>query len=164
MDCRGDCDTSALIAVLLGEEGDDRILDTLDEETGFLPAPALAEFTEIASVRRRLSQLWNEKASLETGLAAIDKLVAQPAPFANATVTNKSPSSAKVALLRSLFKGRSDILPLRWENHNSARADYSRACANEWARGICAKPKVKCRQCPHQAFMETVPAECEIVR
>lgn len=45
-------DTSALIAVLLGEEGCDRILDALDEETGFLPAPALAEFWAVASGSR----------------------------------------------------------------------------------------------------------------
>ena len=45
-------DTSALIAVLLGEEGGDLILDALDEETGFLPAPALAEFWAVASGSR----------------------------------------------------------------------------------------------------------------
>jgi hypothetical protein len=26
------------------------------------------------------------------------------------------------------------------------------ACANEWQRGICEKPKVKCSACPNQAF------------
>lgn len=45
-------DTSALIAVLLGEEGGDRILDALDEEAAFLPAPALAEFWAVASGSR----------------------------------------------------------------------------------------------------------------
>lgn len=45
-------DSSALIAVLLGEEGGDRILDALDEEAGFLPAPALAEFWAVASGSR----------------------------------------------------------------------------------------------------------------
>jgi ribonuclease VapC len=45
-------DTSALIAVLLGEDGGGRILDALDEETGFLPAPALAEFWAVAGGSR----------------------------------------------------------------------------------------------------------------
>jgi ribonuclease VapC len=45
-------DTSALIAVLLHEEGSDRILNALDEEAGFLPAPALAEFWAVASGSR----------------------------------------------------------------------------------------------------------------
>ena len=46
-------DTSALIAVLLGEEGNREILDALDEEAGFLPAPALAEFWTVA-IRSRV--------------------------------------------------------------------------------------------------------------
>ena len=29
---------------------------------------------------------------------------------------------------------------------------YAPACANEWQRGICEKPKVKCSACPNQAF------------
>lgn len=45
-------DTSALIAVLLGEDGSGRILDALDEEAGFLPAPALAEFWAVTSGSR----------------------------------------------------------------------------------------------------------------
>ena len=45
-------DTSALIAVLLGEEGSREILDALDEESGMLPAPALAEYWTVASGSR----------------------------------------------------------------------------------------------------------------
>ena len=45
-------DTSALIAVLLGEKGSREILDALDEEAGMLPAPALAEFWAVASGSR----------------------------------------------------------------------------------------------------------------
>ncbi|HEX8938036.1 MAG TPA: type II toxin-antitoxin system VapC family toxin [Sphingomicrobium sp.] len=45
-------DTSALIAVLLGEDGSGPILDALDEEAVFLPAPALVEFWAVASGSR----------------------------------------------------------------------------------------------------------------
>lgn len=45
-------DTSALIAVLLGERGSREILDALDDEAGKLPAPALAEFWAVASGSR----------------------------------------------------------------------------------------------------------------
>jgi ribonuclease VapC len=45
-------DTSALIAALLREEGYEKILDALDEEHSFLPAPALAEFWTVASGAR----------------------------------------------------------------------------------------------------------------
>jgi len=30
---------------------------------------------------------------------------------------------------------------------------YSPACSNEWVSGICEKPRVKCGDCPHQAFI-----------
>src|SRR4029453_18244358 len=38
---------------------------------------------------------------------------------------------------------------------------YAPACANEWRRGICEKPKVKCSACPNQAFqaVDDVPIE-----
>lgn len=42
---------------------------------------------------------------------------------------------------------------MRWENHKSGKAGYSPVCANEWVRGICAKPQVKCGQFPHHAFV-----------
>jgi len=31
--------------------------------------------------------------------------------------------------------------------------DTSPACANEWAHGICEKPRIKCAACPHQRFL-----------
>ena len=127
---------------------------------------AAAIRTEMAFVRRRLGELRNEQADLESVLAVLEKrlialeTVTQFGPFAGARVTNQSPSSVKVALFRSLFTGRSDVFPVRWENRNSGRAGYSPACSNEWARGICAKPKVKCGECPHQAF---IPVSDEII-
>lgn len=114
---------------------------------------------EIAAVRGRLAALRTEEAGLEASLrsllsqlAEIEKS-ARSAPFAGAAVTSSSPSSTKVDLFRSLFRGRTDVFPLRWENHKTGKAGYAPACANEWARGICAKPRVKCGKCPHQAFI-----------
>ncbi|RDL47697.1 hypothetical protein BLJAPNOD_05419 [Ensifer sp. M14] len=75
--------------------------------------------------------------------------------FADAPVTNGSPSSEKIALFRSLFAGRSDVFPTRWENKKTGTSGYSPTCSNEWAKGICGKPKVKCGECPHQAFVPT---------
>ena len=45
-------DTSALVAVLLGEEGRGAILDALEAEEALLPAPALAEFLRVTSGSR----------------------------------------------------------------------------------------------------------------
>jgi hypothetical protein len=64
-----------------------------------------------------------------------------------------SPIEKKIALFRRLFRGRSDVFPIRWENRTMGRSGYAPACANEWRRGICEKPKVKCSACPNQAFL-----------
>ena len=116
---------------------------------------------EAVRIRRRLSALNAERIGLENTLAALEQQLtsarpsATPSPYGNAAVTNNSPSVEKVALFRSLFAGRADVFPTRWENRKTGRAGYSPACANEWAKGICGKPKVKCGECPHQAFIAT---------
>jgi hypothetical protein len=59
----------------------------------------------------------------------------------------------KVALFASLFRGREDVFPLRWENKGKGRSGWAPRCSNEWVRGICAKPRVRCGECSHQAFL-----------
>nr|WP_274709310.1 DEAD/DEAH box helicase [Nitratireductor luteus] len=80
--------------------------------------------------------------------------------FADAPVTNNSSSAEKIVLFRRLFAGRPDVFPVRWENRKTGGSGYSPACSNEWAKGICGKPKVKCGECPHQAF---IPPSEEII-
>lgn len=45
------------------------------------------------------------------------------------------------------------MFPRRWENPKTGKAGYAPACRNEWVRGVCAKPKIKCGECPNQAFI-----------
>lgn len=71
---------------------------------------------------------------------------------ADASVRHGSPTSEKVELFRSLFRGREDTYPLRWES-KTGRSGYSPACANEWAPGICEKPRIKCADCSNKAFL-----------
>jgi hypothetical protein len=59
----------------------------------------------------------------------------------------------KIALFRLLFRGRDDVFPRRWENAKSGKSGYAPACHNEWIRGICEKPRIKCSNCPNQAFV-----------
>lgn len=64
-----------------------------------------------------------------------------------------SPAVEKVALFRSLFRGREDVFPRRWENPKTSKVGYSPVCRNEWVRGVCEKPRVRCGECPNQAFV-----------
>ena len=54
---------------------------------------------------------------------------------------------------RGLLRGREDVFPRRWENPDSGKSGYSPVCRNEWVRGVCGKPKVKCGECPNQGFV-----------
>ena len=45
------------------------------------------------------------------------------------------------------------MFAVRWENHGRSRSGYSPRCANEWQRGVCGKPKVRCGECTNQAFV-----------
>ena len=45
-------DTSALVAILLGEEGAEALLDALTEASGVIPAPVHVEFLRVAGGQR----------------------------------------------------------------------------------------------------------------
>ncbi len=69
------------------------------------------------------------------------------------TVVGPRTSSDKIALFRTLFRGRADIYPARWRNSRKGTSGYAPACANEWIPEVCEKPRVKCGECPNQAFL-----------
>ncbi len=58
----------------------------------------------------------------------------------------------KIALFLSLFGARRDVYPKLWVNHKKRTKGCSPACGNEWVHGLCEKPRVKCSDCPNQAF------------
>ena len=72
----------------------------------------------------------------------------------NIAVTNNSPPAAKIELFRSLFRGREDVYPRRFESRKTGKAGYAPACANEWIRGVCEKPRIKCTDCPNRRFLQ----------
>jgi superfamily II DNA or RNA helicase len=76
-------------------------------------------------------------------------------------IDHRSPAAAKVALFRSLFRGREDVYPRRFESRRTGRAGYAPACGNEWVPGICEKPRIKCADCAHRAFL---PVTDEVIR
>src|SRR5436190_7399013 len=67
-------------------------------------------------------------------------------------VTKDSPPDTKIKLFRSLFRGREDVYPRRFENRTTGKAGYAPACANAWIRGVCEKPRIKCVDCPNRRF------------
>src|SRR6266496_4111441 len=80
-----------------------------------------------------------------------------PAPV----LTQHASAEAKIKLFRSFFRGREDVYPRRFESRKTGRAGYQPACGNEWVRGVCEKPKIKCSECLHQRFL---PVTDEVIR
>jgi hypothetical protein len=59
----------------------------------------------------------------------------------------------KVALFRRLFRGRTDVFPVRWESKTAGKSGYAPACANEWRAGVCEKPRIKCGDCGNRLLI-----------
>jgi hypothetical protein len=76
-------------------------------------------------------------------------------------VSRQSPPQDKVSLFRSLFRGREDVYPRRFESRKTGKSGYAPACGNEWVRGICEKPRVKCAGCLHRRFL---PVTDDVIR
>ena len=77
------------------------------------------------------------------------------------SVTKFSSPVDKITLFKSLFRGRDDVYPQRFESRRSGKTGYSPACANEWVRGLCDKRTVKCVECPSRQFL---PVTDDVIR
>ncbi len=109
-------------------------------------------------LKLRIQALESERRDLLAELARLQRNEdavsdAGAASAAAGSVNASSDAAAKIKLFRSSFRGREDVFPRRWQNANSGKSGYSPVCRNEWARGICEKPRVKCGECPNQAFV-----------
>jgi hypothetical protein len=69
------------------------------------------------------------------------------------TEPSKLSTGDKVALFRRLFRGRTDVYPVRWESKTTGKSGYAPACGNEWRPGVCEKPRIKCSDCPNRSFI-----------
>ncbi len=109
----------------------ERLLQTMDAERVSL-------LREIHVLREKKSR------EAETTCPLLGRSLARP---------DLSTNTNKVRLFLDLFQARQDIFPRRWENPKTGKAGYAPACANEWVKPICQKPKIKCADCDHQKFL-----------
>lgn len=109
----------------------------------------------IEEIESRLRELRQEEKCLlseltEATAAEAEKPIGPLGTPARAT-TPLTPVE-KIALFEELFACRKEVFPKLWENSKTGKKGYSPACNNEWRSGVCEKPKVKCSECPNQAF------------
>lgn len=78
----------------------------------------------------------------------ISPVPTQPPSKENESITLGT--DEKVALFMRLFRGRTDVYPVRWESQKTGKSGYSPVCLNEWRAGVCDKPRVKCSDCSNR--------------
>jgi hypothetical protein len=111
--------------------------------------------------REELSALRAENARLIKLLEShgIDWRVA-PSPSPPPTEPSRRSNDEKISLFRRLFRGRSDVFPVRWESKGTGKSGYTPACANEWRAGLCDKPRIKCANCGNRVL---IPLSDEVI-
>ncbi|AGU53865.1 putative helicase [Variovorax paradoxus B4] len=75
----------------------------------------------------------------------------QPSP--SPVEPSRLSTDEKVAIFRRLFRGRTDVFPVRWESKTTGKSGYAPACANEWRTGVCEKPRIKCGDCGNRLLV-----------
>jgi hypothetical protein len=105
------------------------------------------KFHNIPVIDARLAELDLEKQQL----IALKETLQKTPP--NSLISDSFSLQQKVAIFSNLFRGRTDIFANRW-NNQQGRNGYSVACNNEWAQGICHKPRIKCQDCNHREFTQ----------
>lgn len=123
--------------------------------------------SETDDLERRLKELERERESInerlkklrvrEPAVAYVTSPVSEIHPLRGQPPVQSTPvtQAQKLDLFLKLFRCRESVFPKRWENKSKGTHGYSPACTNEWVNGVCSKPpkgKVKCSECPNQAF------------
>ena len=118
-----------------------------------------SEEARLAELHRSVAERTAHLATLREQLDAVPhgqlSIVSEPAAAPLSTPTS---NAQKIALFRSLFRGREDVFARRWQNPKTERSGYSPACANEWEHGVCEKGigagrRATCGDCTNQAFL-----------
>ncbi|MBU4253423.1 MAG: DEAD/DEAH box helicase, partial [Acidobacteria bacterium] len=102
---------------------------------------------KIENLSKQISHLKSEKLKLEKELR---ELLVNPVEDNLEVIEN---TQDKIALYRSLFRGREDVYPRLWQSKTTGKSGYSPACQNEWKSQLCRKFKIKCGDCPNRRFI-----------
>ena len=106
----------------------------------------------VSATKRDLDELRAENARLVALLVSHGIDWRAPEPSTPTQPPSMLTTEEKVTLFRRLFRGRTDVVPIRWES-KAGKTGYSPACANEWRAGVCEKPRIKCSDCGHRMLI-----------
>ncbi len=112
---------------------------------------------DLPQIEAELVMLDQRRAQL---LAQAAVLRAMSGDTALPAVHHRSPQADKISLFSSLFRGRNDVFPRRFESSKTGKSGYAPVCRNEWVSGLCEKPRITCATCANRAF---VPVEDGVI-
>ena len=123
---------------------------------------------QIRSAEKELAALDGKRKQLQAKINQLkgqkQSIADEQLPFgrlSESSVTTESTQEHKITLFRSLFRGREDIYPRRFESKRTGKRGFQPVCRNEWIRPICQKPKIKCGECENKNFM---PLSNDVIR
>ena len=108
-------------------------------------------YKDLINAQDHLSALNIEKKELESKIQKIKTLLKNSNN--KLSQNTKFTEEKKIQIFASLFKGRSDVVPKRFESKKTGKSGYQPICSNEWVPGLCQKPKVKCSNCSNRKFV-----------
>jgi len=115
---------------------------------------------KIQLISERITALDKERTTLVHELALLQELGHELERQKHLSLSNFT-NDEKIRIFLNLFRGRDNVFPRRWDNRKTGKSGYAPACYNEWVKGICNKPQIKCGECPNQAF---IPVTEEVIR
>jgi hypothetical protein len=111
------------------------------------------ENARLAELERTCGEVRARIEMLRSELATASVAASLPLPPAVDDKTWHSPAD-KVRLFRSLFRGREDMLPIRFVSKSTGKPGYAPAGSNKWEPGLCLhKTGGKCSDCMNQSFV-----------
>jgi superfamily II DNA or RNA helicase len=131
--------------------------------------PRTIVLLELAREEARLGELGRAREDarrrIESLRAELAVAAARPATFSAPMppLDRSAPrtSGEKVDLFRSLFRGRTDVFPVRFVGKKTGKPGYAPACSNKWEPGLCLlRTGGRCSDCVNQAF---VPVSDQVV-
>lgn len=132
-----------------------------EAEKGELREKIAREEARLAELDRQREAAHVRLQTLQSRMVAIaDGSLAENISSTSSSIPIPITTAEKLALFRRLFRGRDDVFPRLWVNEKKGAKGYAPACFNEWVRGVCEKPRIKCGECPHKAF---IPVEEQII-
>jgi len=99
---------------------------------------------ELAKLNAHRSELLSRAVELQREKAVLLQPLGAPDLYDKPIVTNQSSREEKIAIFRSLFRGREDIYPRRFESVKTGKKGYQPVCHNEWwMRGFASRCRVR---------------------